>query len=184
MSDARLRSLGRSAPATPEEELDLLRARLREGELTRRALEIAAYCGHPAARALLPEAVLGPLEPKDFVWGLARWGKSLVIRAGWLAACLLAEGRSLREPALVVSALDAVEAWLRDPSAAPPAAPALTRGGAFDSLLTLPLSAITQSLHGLDQDAVRTVASVVDVAQGLEHGDELRARLAAWALTH
>lgn len=182
MSDARLRALGRSAPTTPEEELALLRERLREGELTSEALEVAAYCEHSAALALLPDAIVGPLEAKAFVWGLARWGKALVIRAGWLAACLLAEGRSLREPALVVSALDAVEAWLADPSAEPAAAPALTRGGAFDSLLTLPLSAIRQSLHGLDQDAVRTVATVVDVAQGLEQGPALRAALAEWAL--
>lgn len=184
MSDARLRALGRSAPATPEEERALLRARLREGTLSAHALEVAAYCEHPAALALAPDALRGPAEAKAFVWGLARWGgKALVIRAGWIAACLLAEGRSLREPARVVSALDAVEAWLANPSAAAPAPPALSRGGAFDSLLTLPLSAIGQSLHGLDQDAVRTIATVVDVAQGLELGERLRAELAAWALS-
>ena len=183
MSDARLRALGRSAPLTPEEELDLLRARLREGELTSAALEVAAYCEHPAALTLLPEAVVGPEEPKAFVWGLARWGKALVIRAGWLAACLLAEGRQLREPAAIVSALDAVEAWLANSEAPVPPAPELTQSGAFDALLVLPLVALGQRLHGLDQDAVRTVATVVDVAQGLEHGADLRAGLAAWALS-
>ena len=72
---------------------------------------------------------------------------------------------------------------LADSEAPVPPAPELTQSGAFDALLVLPLVALGQRLHGLDQDAVRTVATVVDVAQGLEHGADLRAGLAAWALS-
>lgn len=56
MTDQRLRRLEREVAASPspESEAALLRERLRAGTLSLERLELAAYCGHEAALAIVP----------------------------------------------------------------------------------------------------------------------------------
>lgn len=81
MTDQRLRDLERRG-ADP---VRLLAERVRAGRLTRELLEVAAYCGHEPALSLLRED--GPLsdphhESGDWVFGLERWGFSVIRRVG------------------------------------------------------------------------------------------------------
>ncbi|MGE0708248.1 MAG: hypothetical protein AB7N76_18740 [Planctomycetota bacterium] len=186
MSDARLRGQARAA-GDPEAAAALLRARQRSGELPTWRLELAAYCGDANARQLLPDAVQGPPEPNDWAWGLARWGKPVLVRAGVLAARAVAaevevgfshEGL----PAVIEAAAD----WSEEPSEerAQEAHLLLLRLGRLSAFLPLAAvaHAISQPLHGLDQDAVRSVGYVLRIAESAGVGPKVRAGLAAWAL--
>lgn len=192
MSDRARRSAERAAHDDPHQALAALKARVREGELELWRVELAAYCQHAPALALLPDAVVGPTEPKAWVWGLARWGKDVVVRAGLLAAdlCVWSEPAGESE-ALQQQARERADllAWLdsEEPK------PELT---AFDLQTSLQAGsleflspyldvglAIGLPLHGLDSDAVRWVADVVDRAQGNQQSETLLADLAAWALS-
>lgn len=106
MSDHTLSSLRRRARQTGSVEDDsaLLVARLRAGTLTRERLELAAYCGDEAARAVLdwPKGVAAWCttygDPTFTAWlsGLSRWSGLYPRAPGWV----------LRRVALA-----AVEAW-------------------------------------------------------------------------
>lgn len=104
VADADLQTLRRRAEATgaPDDRAALLRARVRVGELALERVELAAYCGDEAARA-----VCGPVEAQGWanpgalsldVWlrGLSRWS-DLYPRA---PGCVLRR-----------AAFAAVEAW-------------------------------------------------------------------------
>jgi len=58
VTDRDLRQLERASHGDPDAEARLLHARLRAGTLTRARLEVAAYCGDPAARTLVPFAAV------------------------------------------------------------------------------------------------------------------------------
>ncbi len=53
MTDQRLRELERRAADSVEAEAAYLLERVRAGDLARQRLELAACCGHPAARTAL-----------------------------------------------------------------------------------------------------------------------------------
>lgn len=114
MTDRALRALERAQRAAPsvETEAALLRARLRAGTLAPERLELAAYCGHEAARWALGKCscgcgwphgiatVAGPFatdldrhrdhtDSRDLpVWvaGLSRWEPAVLTRAAVAAA--------------------------------------------------------------------------------------------------
>jgi hypothetical protein len=118
MSDARLRELERrwKESGSPDDEAAHLQERARIGDLTRDRLELAAFCGHEAARkvAELPPATGVPTE---WLTRIERSGRDSVVRAG------LAMVRALVPlvPELRVEARDAVaavEAWINEPSPA------------------------------------------------------------------
>jgi hypothetical protein len=109
-----------------EDEVALLQARLRHFELDPETLALAAYCGHPAALAVVepeeaplrlgawvalrapPNVRTTPLPSLD--WGLGRWGRDALLRA--LAAMIR---RSLQHPdpdPRVVAVAHAFERWL------------------------------------------------------------------------
>ncbi|MCO5170330.1 MAG: hypothetical protein M9894_28675 [Planctomycetes bacterium] len=73
MSDARLRDLERRWRETgdPDDGAVWLRARLRAGDLDRDRLDLAAYCGHPAAQRLSDRR-----PPPGDAWD---WGEGLVL---------------------------------------------------------------------------------------------------------
>lgn len=84
--DERLRAAERRALASGSvaDEAALLTERLRAGSLTRERLELAAYCGHEAARVAVDpvtgcfgprgERLWGALALEPWVRGLSRWG--------------------------------------------------------------------------------------------------------------
>lgn len=91
MADAERRERERSASA--DEQAQLLRERLRSGELNEEALELCAYLGHgPAIDALGRPAPAGEFVPWD------RWGDALDgNREAWLAVLHLGCARALEE---------------------------------------------------------------------------------------
>lgn len=100
MSDAELRQLWRGV-TSPEEEGAFLARALRRGLLSPERLELAAYCGDPAA-----QEAIGTTERTDatdlvgFVVGLRPFGPPAYLRASWA----------------VVRALDAEERFFGFPS--------------------------------------------------------------------
>lgn len=98
--DARLRALERDARAWGGSGAELLAARLREGAITRERLELAAYCGHEGAHALVgcqlkaacscrgddPTHGHGPFPARaaravpfeDWCAGLSRWSSAAI----------------------------------------------------------------------------------------------------------
>lgn len=131
MSDTRLRELRRRFDETgaPQDEAAWLNERVRMGELSRERLELAAYCGHEAARRVIGASVVAaPRAPAElvelfseevadlewFIRGLARWG------VPWCARAALAIGRHVLPLAgpfedEAAAALRATETWLRCP---------------------------------------------------------------------
>lgn len=117
MTDQRLQALSRAARLDPAREPELLRERVRAGDLTPERLELAAYCGHEAARKaaghgccprhqalgrdpqegalarlLCSESPLSVHDPLPaWVRGLSRWGAETQVRAA-VAACEAAWG--------------------------------------------------------------------------------------------
>ncbi len=111
MSDARLRTLERAAAAgDAAAAVELLRAKVRRGQLTAERVELAAYLGHSAARLAAPGVPAQPTSPTRWVEELRRWGWPAALRAA-LAAARWAWGE-LPVPA---STLEVAEAWLRCP---------------------------------------------------------------------
>lgn len=82
MSDERLRQLERRWRETSavEDEAAYLLERVRAGTLTQEQLELAAYCGHRAARSLC-QSVESPAELIDWTRGLSRWAAEAPKRA-------------------------------------------------------------------------------------------------------
>lgn len=111
MSDRRLRGLERRwrGAGGSAEQAEWLRARLRAGELDGDRLELAAWCGHAAARLALdwPPSVAPPSCGDELARGLSAWGGDLLLRVA-----VLALGRACEaEPDLSLgSAVRAVEA--------------------------------------------------------------------------
>ena len=106
MSDLRLRELKRRASAEPTDDnlLDVLRERLRLGELTQDQVELAAYCQHELAKKLAPAPAPRPISEvgrkehrrqvdryrrwkgrkipdQRWVLGLSRFGQVVIVRA-------------------------------------------------------------------------------------------------------
>ncbi|MBX3471712.1 MAG: hypothetical protein KF878_33065 [Planctomycetes bacterium] len=117
MSDARRRDHERRAAGTGalEDEAARLQALARAGELRPGALEIAAYCGHEAARLIA--VAPAPTSLEYWVRGLERWGTTPLVVAALAAAALVAP--AWRESPLdadpVERALEAARAWVACP---------------------------------------------------------------------
>jgi hypothetical protein len=147
VSDTRLRALERAAQDDPSRSAELLVARMRRGNLTLDRVELAAWCGDPAARAAVsdcdgvwhvsweagtwwgressPDTWLD-LEP--WLRGLARWGADVLVRAAVAAARVawvhyvegVGAGSTHYEGCSCCTppiAIDAAEAWLACPCA-------------------------------------------------------------------
>jgi hypothetical protein len=85
MSDAKLRDLERrwKETGTVEDEAAYLLERVRVGDLSRERLELAAYCGHEAARrAVGPTAADAARHADTAEWyaGIRRWGTEPLAR--------------------------------------------------------------------------------------------------------
>ncbi len=63
-----------------------LRERLRVGDASREGVELAAYLGHSAAGLVFSDVTPASEVPAEWVSGLSRWGKGMVVRAAILAA--------------------------------------------------------------------------------------------------
>lgn len=120
MADDALRRLERRFAATGavDDEVRLLVARLRAGELTPERLRLASFCGHLAASKALGKKEPTPRDIYD--WSdavLARWGKEARVRATLaIARAVLPrwEARCGDDPA-PRRALEAAECWLACP---------------------------------------------------------------------
>lgn len=123
MSDERLRQLERTWRETGavEDEAAWLRERVRVGDLDLEGLELAAYCGRPAARMIIDDSSSKPprepLEIQAWVEGVVARSKPAAVIAAvaaaekflprWLAAC--------PDDTRPRDALQAVRAWARTP---------------------------------------------------------------------
>jgi hypothetical protein len=118
--DEHLRELQRYAEADLAARSQLLRARLRRGELNPERVALAAYLGDEAATACAAaKPAPGPLL--EWVTGLARWGPEALLRAGVAAARSALEAWADYAPddERLSQALGVVERWLLDPAAVP-----------------------------------------------------------------
>lgn len=81
MSDARLRSLERqwSESGSDADLAVLIAEALRVGALSRESVELAVYCGIPAA-VLAQGGSAGPEDPSDWLVGLAQFGPQVCLR--------------------------------------------------------------------------------------------------------
>jgi hypothetical protein len=99
---------------------DLLRRKLRSGQITRDRLELAAYCGDDAAAAVVESSgEFDSLGNEEWVDGLRKWGGTVVVRA------IVALARRFQcdwKPGVGAGDLDsglcAVERWIMCPCAA------------------------------------------------------------------
>jgi hypothetical protein len=123
VSDARLRELERRWRETGrvEHEAAFLIERVRAGELGRETLEVAAYCGHQAARRAVETGLETPHELRDWIRGLLARGPHWLIRASLplahrfrLRCEVHPEGFGHVLP-LLASSVKATEQWLRCP---------------------------------------------------------------------
>jgi len=117
VSDQRQRALERAAEAGDREaEAELLRERLRSGELARARVELLASLGDDAARMALdaPPPLLPPGDLRALATGLEDYGKEHLVRAAIAAASPLLEVIEEHAPyeQRPRAALAAVEAWL------------------------------------------------------------------------
>lgn len=90
MSDERVRELERrwKETGTVEDESAYLLERLRIGDLPQEMLNLAAYCGHPAAlNAIKEDITIAISQCEIWVAGLTHWNKSITFRAA-IAAIL------------------------------------------------------------------------------------------------
>jgi hypothetical protein len=135
VADERLRALERAAQDDPSRSAELLVARMRRGDLTRERVELAAYCGHEAARLVVdpdhrvgtyfhlpptadrPHGIHGDGVPlRDTVSDLARWGASVLVRASVAAARAAYARWALGAHAYrAFHAIRAAEEWLACP---------------------------------------------------------------------
>jgi hypothetical protein len=135
MSDEQVRELERRwrASGSIEDEAKYFAERMRVGDLPRRRLELAAYCGHAAALLVLGGEPPS-LELVPWIEGIDRWGKEAYVRG--LVAMAEASFHLWKEPeaprprrrrsvqpaspngqVLLQRALDAARAWLQCPCA-------------------------------------------------------------------
>lgn len=153
MTDARVREAERRlrAGASVADECELLRSRLRLGQLSPERLAVAAYAGHPAARFVLgvdaaPTFTARSLRSDDdalVAWTRAarELGQATTVRAAEAGLRLVLTGRTtawLRaEQAVALRlALDAIRAWVEgtglEPSVIPSSRfPLFRRGPAW-----------------------------------------------------
>lgn len=167
MGDERLRQLERRWLETKalDDEAGLLTERVRSGVLLRERLELAAFCGHPAACAAL--GTEQPEVPEDLeAWGdaFARWGRESCVRAMIAAArrvlpCWSVFRAHDHRP---LRAIELAEEWIRTPSTE----------RELDAW-----SYGAQALWGLHEEVVSFVSSDAGV------GDRAAAALASHALT-
>ena len=113
MSDARLHQLERAWAESGAEgdAARYLHERVRQGDLTFERLELAAYCGHEAARRVAGKVAVPPSFNAQ-IEGLERWGRAVMVRAAHaaLAPSLYGPGEDTPEARAVCS----VENWLRE----------------------------------------------------------------------
>lgn len=118
MTDERLRRLERLAADSIEDEASFLLERVRTGVLRPRQLELAAYCGYPAARLALGEAA-----PPPFILTLpaVRMDGEEAARThgGWVRTLRALAGRELLARA-VAAAARASPYWRREQAAGVP----------------------------------------------------------------
>lgn len=123
MSDQRQRALERAAEAGDREaEAELLRERLRAGELRPERVQLLAALGEAPARMALdaPPALLPRGDLLALASGLTDFGKEVLVRAALAAAAPLLEVVEEHAPyeQRPRAALRAVEAWLARPDEA------------------------------------------------------------------
>lgn len=131
MSDDRLRELERAwrEAGTVESEAALLWERRRTGGLATVSLELAALLGHTAAAMAMGMPVaMPPTESELNAFTLGHANNQTVEPPAWIskvhalggdeALRRLASGAQRRNPHIPPDALDAVERWIREPSAA------------------------------------------------------------------
>ena len=130
MSDDRLRELERrfSESGSVDDEAAYLSELVRVGDLPREQLELASYCGHPAARQALGEGPWKRIESTDewldWVRGLRAWGHVTCVRAFAAAYRDVALPLVEVDPALKGSPfltwaeqmVGRIEAWLDEPN--------------------------------------------------------------------
>lgn len=181
------------------DEVTWLRARLRAGALAPERVELAAWCGHAGARAVLEELPPARLDlslderhPSD-----RPWARDLVRRAGREGAALAVaaavrasswwglEGLAPPRQQSLRPAVSAIEAWLRCPCE-----PCLQAVGSFaagDAGLTRVVAGVA-----LRDDAGQFLARAISVLAMDRNGhtepwrtqmeEAIAAALAAWAL--
>lgn len=118
MTDQRLREFERRAPDSVEAEAAYLLERVRVGDLAPQRLELAACCGHPAART-----ALGDAAPPLFVLTLPAGRVDGLVAArthgGWIRTLRALAGRELLARA-VAAALRVSPHWQREQGAGVP----------------------------------------------------------------
>ncbi|MGE0710081.1 MAG: hypothetical protein AB7N76_33705 [Planctomycetota bacterium] len=82
-----------AAAGDPEAAAALLLARVRDGELEREGLELAAHLGEVAAALALGQAAPPPLELEPWLQALARWPVEVARRAVYALASLAEDRR-------------------------------------------------------------------------------------------
>jgi hypothetical protein len=118
VSDQRLRDLERRWHETGAitDEAAFLRERVRAGALARDRLELAAYCGHEAARQALEQIKATRVGLRKWAVGLRRWGGEAATRGAVAAARAASTAtRDLWSDGRVDSALARAEDWARCP---------------------------------------------------------------------
>jgi hypothetical protein len=117
VADERQRRLNRDAASgDAEARVRALQEQLRRGGSGR--VELAAYVGDPAARAVLSAPAPPELDLDEWVRGLQRWGKEPCVRAARAAVELVREECVRKQPrdADVPGLLRRIDAWLADPN--------------------------------------------------------------------
>ncbi|MCW8140066.1 MAG: hypothetical protein KIT58_14300 [Planctomycetota bacterium] len=121
MSDPRLRELERRwrESRAVEDEAAYLLERVRVGELSPERLELAAHCGHEAARrATGASADHGRHDLEEWLSALEAWGPAVCVRAHVILALLVLPWYEAEHPTddSQSRALEAARAWLAEPS--------------------------------------------------------------------
>lgn len=121
MTDLSLREFERRWDETgsPEDEARYFRERLRAGTLTESQLELAAYCGHSAARLAMGDGTPSPPRSlEELNAGLAKWGDAWMVRAAIAAARYALPFFERLEPndRRCANAVSAASAWCESPS--------------------------------------------------------------------
>lgn len=211
MTDANLRALERAALADPAQRAAWLSARMRAGELPRERVELAAYCGDEAALPLLSakEAarlrypgphMSGEVPFERWVRGLSRWGHEVMVRAGLAAAerawCRWAVEEAQRAEAArrhgktevfrryrqTRSAMDAVRAWLDDPSEANRQR-VFFRSGSPGCVINVVMAVIgDQAPNSRTSRILKAVGGAAEATSESQVRQAMQRELIAWAL--